>query len=230
MKRRLTIFITHTAIFAALLISSLGVVRPNVAHAAACTVTNGAFNPNPVPTYSTTVTINAGDTITVDASFGSPSSVSVTITPPGGAPVSSSGFQQAHAVATTTSSGSATIDIVAGTSSTSYYVFFTISVCSPGGSASHFTDGRCNLEADQSVAVYPDGSGGYNFYAIYNSVGYFALRLTKADLDSHPDKGENYLITQAKGAQVYRLAGGKLLVKRLKHDGKIYEFTWTSCG
>jgi len=26
-----------------------------------------------------------------------------------------------------------------------------------------FTDGRCNQEADQSVAVYPDGKGGYNF-------------------------------------------------------------------
>jgi hypothetical protein len=92
-----------------------------------------------------------------------------------------------------------------------------------------FTDGRCNPDPEASVVFYSDGKGGYNFYAIYQSVGYFTMHITKAQLDAKPDKGENYLIIQKKGIQLYRLAGGLLQVNRIKPDGKYYTFIWERC-
>jgi hypothetical protein len=93
-----------------------------------------------------------------------------------------------------------------------------------------FTDGRCNFEADQPVAVYPDGKGGYNFFAINGSTGYFAMSVSKETLDKNPDKGKNYLIAQAKGVRLYRLAGGGLQVNRIKTDKTDYQFNLSACG
>ena len=94
----------------------------------------------------------------------------------------------------------------------------------------NFTDGRCNQEPWQSVAVYPDNTGGYNFYALYNGVGYFAMHVTEQNLDDNPDTGVTHRIAEAKGAQLIRLAGGGLRVDRMGKDNKMYSFNIGSCG
>jgi hypothetical protein len=93
-----------------------------------------------------------------------------------------------------------------------------------------FNDGRCNQDAWQSVAVYSDHKGGYIFYALYNSVGYPALQLTKTQLEANPDKGTNYLIAENLGVRVYRLIGGALQVNRVAPDQREYTFILSSCG
>ncbi len=94
----------------------------------------------------------------------------------------------------------------------------------------NFTDGRCNQEPWQSVAVYPDNKGGYNFYALFNGVGYFAMHVTEQNLDDVPDTGITHKIAEAKGAQLFRLAGGGLRVDRMGKDNKMYSFTIGTCG
>jgi hypothetical protein len=93
-----------------------------------------------------------------------------------------------------------------------------------------FNDGRCNEEPWQSLTVYPDGKGGYNFYALYKSVGHFAMHITKQQLDANPDKGTNYLIASELGVSLYRMAGGDLMASRGTEDGKVYNFVIGSCG
>ncbi len=93
----------------------------------------------------------------------------------------------------------------------------------------NFTDGRCNQEPWQSVAVYPDNKGGYNFYAIYQGVGALALNVTRQQLDANPDKGVNYLLAQNMGVQLFRLAGGLLQVHRLDASGKDYSYNLDMC-
>jgi hypothetical protein len=92
-----------------------------------------------------------------------------------------------------------------------------------------FNDGRCNQEADQALAVYSDDEGGYNFYAVNVGVGYFAMHITKQQLDANPDKGKDYLIAQSEGVQLFRLAGGVLQANRLKPDGKAYVYRIGAC-
>ena len=94
----------------------------------------------------------------------------------------------------------------------------------------NFTDGRCNQEPYQSVAVYPDNKGGYNFYALFNGVGYFAMHVTEQNLDDNPDTGVTHRIAEAKGAQLFRLAGGGLRVDRMGKDNKMYSFNIGTCG
>ncbi len=94
----------------------------------------------------------------------------------------------------------------------------------------NFTDGRCNQEPYQSVAVYPDGKGGYNFYALFNGVGYFAMHVTEQNLDDNPDTGVTHKIAEAKGVQLFRLAGGGLQVNRMGKDNKMYSFNIGTCG
>jgi hypothetical protein len=93
----------------------------------------------------------------------------------------------------------------------------------------NFNDGRCNQEPWQSLTVYPDGKGGYNFYALYKSVGHFAMHITKQQLDTNPDKGTNFLIASNLGVSLYRMAGGDLMAARGTEDGKVYNFVIGSC-
>jgi hypothetical protein len=93
----------------------------------------------------------------------------------------------------------------------------------------NFNDGRCNQEPWQSFAVYPDNTGGFVFYAIYQGVGYYAMHVTEKDLDNNPDTDVNHIIAQADGVQLWRLAGGGLQATRIGMDGKPYSFNIT-CG
>jgi hypothetical protein len=102
--------------------------------------------------------------------------------------------------------------------------------CTAPSQSLNFTDGRCNQEPWQSLAVYPDGSGGYNFYALYKSVGHFAMHITKAQLDANPGKGVNYLIASELGVSLYRMADGGLMAARGTEDGKVYTFIIGGCG
>src|SRR5579859_2356263 len=92
------------------------------------------------------------------------------------------------------------------------------------GAKPNFTDGRCNQEPWQSFAVYPDNKGGYIFYSLHNSIGYYAMHVTEKDLDNNPDDGINHIIAQSDGVQLWRLAGGLLQVHRIGMDGKDYSF------
>jgi hypothetical protein len=98
------------------------------------------------------------------------------------------------------------------------------------GSLPSFTDGRCNQDPDQTVAVYSDDTGGYNFYAVNGGNGTFAMHVTEAQLDASPAKAQNYVITQNLGVKLYRLTDGSLLVTGVKPDGKSYSFYIGSCG
>jgi len=91
-------------------------------------------------------------------------------------------------------------------------------------------DGRCNQQADQTVAVYPDWKGDYAFYAIYQGVGYFAFRLSEQQFDDNPTKSTDYLIAHNLNVWLYHLADGSLLVTGIKPDGKLYSFNIGSCG
>ncbi|HLY25475.1 MAG TPA: hypothetical protein VKQ72_03985 [Aggregatilineales bacterium] len=102
-------------------------------------------------------------------------------------------------------------------------------ICASSKNTLNFTDGRCNQEPWQSFAVYPDGKGGYYFYAIYQGVGYYAMHVTEKMLDENPDTGVNHVIAQADGVQLWRLAGGALQATRIGLDNKLYSFNIT-CG
>src|SRR5579859_397285 len=94
----------------------------------------------------------------------------------------------------------------------------------------NFDDGRCNQEPWQSFAVYADTKGGFIFYALYNSVGYYAMHVTKAQLDANPDTGFNHIIAESLGVQLWRLQGGLLQAHRMGMDGKDYYFNLNGCG
>jgi|SRR5579859_97062 len=98
-----------------------------------------------------------------------------------------------------------------------------------GGTLFNFTDGRCNQEPWQSFAVYPDGKGGFIFYAIYQGVGYYGMHVTKAFLDKNPDTGFNHIIAQSQGIHLWRLAGGLLQAHRIGMNNKDYWFNLDSC-
>jgi hypothetical protein len=126
--------------------------------------------------------------------------------------------------ATSTQQGNAVVDF-RNTHSTDYT--YWLQVCPPFTPLLNFNDGRCNQEPWQSFAVYPDGKGGYVFYAIYQGVGYYAMHVTEKDLDNNPDTGVNHIIAQSVGVQLWRLAGGALQATRAGMDSKLYSFTIT---
>src|SRR5258707_9775697 len=78
------------------------------------------------------------------------------------------------------------------------YIEFHVSGCT----TANFTDGRCNQESDQPVAVYPDGLGGY----------YFPWHVTEQQLDDNPARSANYLNGQSHGVQLDRRSYGGLQV------------------
>jgi membrane protein involved in D-alanine export len=107
---------------------------------------------------------------------------------------------------------------------------FTVHCINFGPAPMAFMDGRCNQDSDQSVAIYPDGFGGYNLYAIDTGKGSFALRLSKAQLLANLPTKDNYLIAQNLAVPVYRLTDGTLQTQRWKSNGELYVFNWTTCG
>ncbi len=94
--------------------------------------------------------------------------------------------------------------------------------------ALRFPDGRFNQQPEQSVAVYSDNTGGYNFWSVNKGVGTLTLHVTKTQLDASPANGQTYLIVQQGDLSLYRLANGGLEVARAKPDGKMYVFDWTA--
>ncbi len=106
------------------------------------------------------------------------------------------------------------------------YIEFHVSGCT----TANFTDGRCNQEPDQPVAVYPDGLGGYYFFAVNVGVGYYPWHVTEQQLDDNPARSANYLIGQSHGVRLYRLSDGGLQVNRIKPDGTDYKFLIGTCG
>jgi len=94
-----------------------------------------------------------------------------------------------------------------------------------------FKDGRCNQDSDQSVAIYPDGIGGFFFFAIYKNVGFLPWHVSKATLDKYPARSNGYLMMQKNGIKLYRLPNGEIEAVRLKPDGGNYQFIMgTNCG
>jgi hypothetical protein len=93
-----------------------------------------------------------------------------------------------------------------------------------------FNDGRLDADgAFQSVALYCDGTT-LIAYAIFESKGYFAFKLTQDEINEYPDYPDhNVLIKQAKGVRLYRLTTGELQVNRDTPDGKQYSIILDSC-
>jgi len=119
---------------------------------------------------------------------------------------------------------------ITATTSPATATTFTTHCANVGPVPAAFVDGRCNQEADQSVAIYPDGYGGYDFYAVNTGVGFFAFNLSTNQLAANPAGTAAFLITQNLTVPVYRLTDGSLQTQRAKPDGKTYVFTWMNCG
>jgi len=211
MKRRLIII---AAILALPFLYVPGFAQPATvwAASASCSTIKGSASQNTIP-----LTVQAGTTIS-----GQFPGI-VTITFPDGSHVTGN----SSASGTASTGGPASVAFF----SVSYF-YYTITVCPPGASIVPlpFPDGRCNQQADQTVAVYPDWKGGYQFYAIEQGVGYFAFRVSEQQLDDNPTKSANYFIAHNLNVWLYRLADGSLLATGLKPDGKLYSYNIGSCG
>jgi hypothetical protein len=96
-----------------------------------------------------------------------------------------------------------------------------------------FSDGRLNkyaADSFQSVAVYCEKDSIVT-YALYNSVGYFAFKVTAAQLAKFPEHpAQNTLIRQNLGVKLFKLPSGQYMVARNSADGKVYTFTFDGCG
>ncbi len=182
----------------------------------------------------TSAKVNAGDSISASiAATASGASLSVQITEPGGASsrsTTNSGSFGGSAITSISASRSGTATISLSDSrhgSFSYSVTVCGSETKPAvtndGSPLRFTDGRCNQEADQPVAVFPDSKGGYVFYSLYQGIGYYAFRITEQQLDNSPAQSVSYLIA-------HRLSDGSLVVTSIQRNGKLYQFNIGSCG
>ncbi len=119
---------------------------------------------------------------------------------------------------------------ITATTSPATVTTFTTHCANAGPVPAPFVDGRCNQEADQSVAIYPDGYGGYDFYGVNQGIGYFAFNLSTNQLAANPAGTGAFQITQNLDVPVYRLTDGSLQTQRAKPDGKMYVFTWMNCG
>jgi hypothetical protein len=112
-------------------------------------------------------------------------------------------------------------------------VYLDLTVNCSSGPVPPFTDGRLNkfaADSFQSVAVYCEKDAIVT-YALYNSVGYFAFKITSAELakfPAHPAK--NTLIRQNLGVKLFKLPSGQYMVARNTPDGKVYTFTFDGCG
>ncbi len=190
------------------------------------------ITPDPGPSPHGALPVQPGDVVVATTIENSSGSEIVAI-------VFNSSFQNVNinsgpSVSTSwTATGAGTVSGGFGSQSPNGY-HWSLSVnggCSSSSSISllNFKDGRCNQEPWQSFAVYPDGKGGYIFYAIYQGVGYYALHVTEKTLDLNPDTGANHIIAQAQGVQLWRIAGGLLQAHRIGLDGKDYSFNIT-CG
>lgn len=93
------------------------------------------------------------------------------------------------------------------------------------GSVPLFTDGRSNKDAAQTAAVYCE-QGGVTIYAVVESVGHLAFKVTKAELAAVPAKPDhNTLIKSGSGVSLYRLTTGELQINAPNN----YVFTWNGC-
>jgi hypothetical protein len=101
-----------------------------------------------------------------------------------------------------------------------------------GSSDIIFTDGRLNdrvADSYQSVAVYCE-NGGITAYALYQSKGYLAFKISKEALAKYPAQpARNTLIIQKLGVQLYKLTSGEYQINRTTTDGKLYSFRWKTC-
>ncbi len=121
--------------------------------------------------------------------------------------------------------------LVTNTSNTTNPTTMASTTCTSGGAFCPFTDGRLNnCDADQTAAVYCDGTGGVIIYVVDHGIGYYDYHLTYAQLNQHPAQSHNTLIMDSMGAFLYRLTDGTLQVNRVKPDGKYYVFRWPNCG
>jgi hypothetical protein len=117
---------------------------------------------------------------------------------------------------------------LAGGTTWNIKLIVTVSGC---GDLVSFKDGRCNQDVDQSVAIYPDGTGGFFFFAIYKNAGFVPWHVSKATLDKYPARNPGYLMMQKNGIKLYRLPNGEIEAVRLKPDGGNYSFIMgTNCG
>jgi hypothetical protein len=227
MKRRLLILAIYLGMVFTLFIGT----PPSPVHAATSSTSSGCTTllgyPSPFHTagFSGTYTFNQGDVLTLTASL----SFSLTV----------DGITRIN----NSTSGSYTFpatgnyNIAVSTPGFAYNVDLFITcvagVYSPPGVnplTLAFQDGRCNQQADQTVVVYPDNKGGYEFYTVKQGVGNFAFSISKKQLDDNPAKDANYLIAHNLNVWLYRMTDGSLLVTGIKPDGTQYSYNLRSCG
>src|SRR5579859_2294061 len=217
MKHRLFALIT---VIALLPVSLFVGVQSVEVRAAGCTSVTTLYSPPGALGLS--INVGAGETVTLSPSAGPNATLSLRDT-------TNAVYAIVHGqIAVATKPGH--VDASSGTATPN--TLYTLTACPPGSGAGillRFNDGRCNQAPDAPVVVYPDGKGGYYFYTVDKGVGYFAMYLTKAQLDANPANGSNTMIADSLGARLYRLVGGQLQVDRYKPDGKDYAFIFPPC-
>jgi hypothetical protein len=112
------------------------------------------------------------------------------------------------------------------------YPVNSLAAAAPGSSDIIFTDGRLNdrvADSYQSVAVYCE-NGGITAYALYQSKGYLAFKISKDELAKYPAQpAQNTLIMENLGVQLYKLTSGDYQISRTNTDGKLYTYRWKTC-
>ena len=90
----------------------------------------------------------------------------------------------------------------------------------------NFTDGRLNShDGAETAAVYCE-NGGVTVYAVVDSEGHLAFKVTKAELAALPAKpAHNTLIKSGLGVSLYRLTTGELQINSPDN----YLFIWGAC-
>ena len=95
-----------------------------------------------------------------------------------------------------------------------------------------FADGRINMDADQTVAIYCY-RGGVTASRIILSKGYPSLRVTAATIAKTPKyPAQNTLLAEDKHylVRLYRLSSGELQINATSFEGKPdYVFIWNGC-
>src|SRR5260221_13794171 len=226
MNRRILVL----PVIVAILSSFFAVVTPStIATDASCSTRSGTGSSNSSnATLLAAIPVESGDTVTLTftASYLVVGIINLFDT---NNTIYAASFHEGYAgsvSAQASKSGTAKIYIGDPSTGQPFIYTYTISVCH---STLPFPDGRCNQEAWQSFAVYPDYKGGYVFYALYQGVGYYAMHVTEKMLDQNPDTGVNHVIAESEGVQLWRLQGGLLQAHRIGMDDKDYSFNLT-CG
>lgn len=105
--------------------------------------------------------------------------------------------------------------------------------CQGYGKLPTFTDGRINMDADQTAAIYCKRNGGINILRIINSHGYPSLNVSAAAINKVPkNPPQNTLIAEDKKYQIalYRLSSGELQINARSFEGKPdYVYIWNGC-